>query len=186
MFTSPDHRRDNDQMTKRRSGVSLGKGVGWSKSWGNIGEDRRVPSPLYDCDDPAKRVRGIGAAQRALTGGMLVVMPTDTVYGLAADAFAADAVAALLTAKGRGRDMPVPVLVGSVETLDGAAIAGDAARELVRAFWPGGLTVVWRQQPSLNWDLGDTRGTVAVRMPAHEVALELLTKTGPLAVSSAN
>lgn len=145
-----------------------------------------MPSPLYDCDDPAKRVRGIGAAQRALSGGMLVVMPTDTVYGLAADAFDAAAVGALLAAKGRGRDMPVPILVGSMETLGGVAMAGEAAAELVRAFWPGGLTVVCRQQPSLHWDLGETRGTVGVRMPAHEIALELLKKTGPLAVSSAN
>lgn len=143
-------------------------------------------SPLYDCDDDTKRIRGIGAAQRALAAGKLVVMPTDTVYGIAADAFSADAVSALLAAKGRGRDMPVPVLVGSVETLGGVAVVTEATEALVREFWPGGLTVVCRQQPSLHWDLGDTRGTVAVRMPAHEVALELLRKTGPLAVSSAN
>lgn len=143
-------------------------------------------SPLYDCQDDTKRVRGIGAAQRALAAGKLVVMPTDTVYGLAADAFTPEAVGALLDAKGRGRDMPVPVLVGSVETLGGVAITSDAVDALVREFWPGGLTVICRQQPSLRWDLGDVHGTVAIRMPAHEIALEVLRETGPLAVSSAN
>jgi len=116
-----------------------------------------------------------------------VVMPTDTVYGIGCDAFSADAVAALLAAKGRGRDMPVPVLVGSPSTLAGiSAQSGGVVSELVEAFWPGGLTVVCRQQPSLDWDLGDARGTVAVRMPLHPVAIEVLRETGPMAVSSAN
>jgi tRNA threonylcarbamoyl adenosine modification protein (Sua5/YciO/YrdC/YwlC family) len=115
------------------------------------------------------------------------VLPTDTVYGLGADAFQADAVYALLAAKGRGREMPVPVLVGSPRTLTGIATAlDDVGQALVEAFWPGGLTIVVRQQPSLQWDLGDTRGTVAVRMPLHPVAIELLAETGPMAVSSAN
>jgi tRNA threonylcarbamoyl adenosine modification protein (Sua5/YciO/YrdC/YwlC family) len=120
-------------------------------------------------------------------GGELVVLPTDTVYGLGVDAFSPQAVAALLRAKGRSRDMPVPVLVGSPRTLDGIATRlSSQARDLVEAFWPGGLTVVCHQQPSLAWDLGDTRGTVAVRMPLHPVAIELLTAIGPMAVSSAN
>jgi tRNA threonylcarbamoyl adenosine modification protein (Sua5/YciO/YrdC/YwlC family) len=83
--------------------------------------------------------------------------------------------------------MPVPVLVGSPRTLDGIATGlSKRARELIEAFWPGGLTVVARAQPSLRWDLGDTDGTVAVRMPLHPVAIELLQATGPMAVSSAN
>jgi tRNA threonylcarbamoyl adenosine modification protein (Sua5/YciO/YrdC/YwlC family) len=119
--------------------------------------------------------------------GELVVLPTDTVYGLGTDAFNADAVAALLAAKGRGRDMPVPVLVGSPRTLDGIATdLSDDARALVEGFWPGGLTLVAWVAPSLHWDLGETGGTVAVRMPLHPVALELLVATGPMAVSSAN
>ena len=116
-----------------------------------------------------------------------MVLPTDTVYGIGADAFDPDAVKALLEAKGRGRDMPPPVLISAATTLD--AIATDVpgyARALVDAFWPGPLTLVCTQQSSLQWDLGDTRGTVAVRMPDHDVALELLERTGPLAVSSAN
>ena len=93
----------------------------------------------------------------------------------------------LLRAKGRGRDMPVPVLVGSWATIDGLVSTVDArTRDLIEAFWPGGLTLVVRHAPSLTWDLGDARGTVAVRMPLHPVAIELLEKTGPMAVSSAN
>lgn len=119
--------------------------------------------------------------------GELVVLPTDTVYGLGADAFASAAVARLLAAKRRGRDMPVPVLVGSPRTLPGIASGlTKEANALVEAFWPGALTIVVTHQPSLRWDLGDAGGTVAVRMPLHPVAIELLTETGPMAVSSAN
>jgi tRNA threonylcarbamoyl adenosine modification protein (Sua5/YciO/YrdC/YwlC family) len=114
-------------------------------------------------------------------------MPTDTVYGIGADAFDNAAVAALLAAKGRGRDMPVGVLVGSWQTIDGLAITvPEEARLLIRAFWPGALSMVIQQAPSLQWDLGDARGTVMLRMPLHPVAIELLEITGPMAVSSAN
>jgi tRNA threonylcarbamoyl adenosine modification protein (Sua5/YciO/YrdC/YwlC family) len=143
---------------------------------------RRFPTTTPDELDLAVR-----AASRAVQRGGLVVLPTDTVYGIGADAFDPDAVKALLEAKGRGRDMPPPVLISAATTLD--AIATDVpgyARALVDAFWPGPLTLVCTQQSSLQWDLGDTRGTVAVRMPDHDVAIELLERTGPLAVSSAN
>lgn len=141
----------------------------------------------FDCSVPAERAAGIQAAVNALRRGALAVLPTDTVYGLAADAFRPESVAALLRLKGRGRDMPVPVLVGSSRTLDGVAAAvPEVGRRLVEAFWPGGLTLVCREQPSLHWDLGETHGTVAVRMPLHPVAIEVLRETGPLAVSSAN
>lgn len=114
-------------------------------------------------------------------------MPTDTLYGLAADAFDSSAVSDLLAAKRRGRDMPVPVLVGSWHTIDGLVFSvRPQARELIRAFWPGALSLVVQAAPSLAWDLGDTRGTVMLRMPLHPVALELLREVGPLAVSSAN
>ena len=130
---------------------------------------------------------GVSAAVTALQSGELVVLPTDTVYGIAADAFSPMAVNLLLAAKGRGRDLPVPVLVGSWRTLDGLVDElGPLARRMVEAFWPGPLTLVVRSAPSLAWDLGETRGTVAVRMPLQPVALEILTQTGPLAVSSAN
>jgi L-threonylcarbamoyladenylate synthase len=144
-------------------------------------------SNVYDCADPLLRDTGIAAAARAVSAGQLVVVPTDTVYGIGADAFDAAAVADLLAAKGRGRDMPLPVLVGSWDTIEGLVVAVPSQlRALIEAFWPGGLTLVVEHAPSLNWDLGDARGTVAVRMPLHPVALELLAKTGPMAVSSAN
>jgi L-threonylcarbamoyladenylate synthase len=144
-------------------------------------------SPIFDCSDPEQRATGIASAISAVKDGRLVVMPTDTVYGIGADAFDASAVGALLAAKGRGRDMPVPVLVGSWHTIDGLALSvPHTARELVRAFWPGALSLVVRQAPSLQWDLGDARGTVMLRMPLHPVAIELLREVGPMAVSSAN
>jgi L-threonylcarbamoyladenylate synthase len=141
----------------------------------------------YDMNDPADRSLGLDVATTSVGRGELVVLPTDTVYGLGTDAFNHDAVAALLAAKGRGRDMPVPVLVGTPQTLNGITTGlSDDARALVEAFWPGGLTLVAPVAPSLQWDLGDTGGTVAVRMPLHPVAIELLVATGPMAVSSAN
>lgn len=142
---------------------------------------------LYDCRSVADRDRGIAAAIEAVKGGELVVLPTDTVYGLGADAFTAHAVTSLLNAKGRGRDVPPPVLVGSRHTLDGLVFSlPRTARDLVEAFWPGALTIVVQHSPTLQWDLGETGGTVAVRMPLHPVAIELLRETGPMAVSSAN
>lgn len=141
----------------------------------------------FRTDEAAEREAGIATAALAVQRGELVVLPTDTVYGVGADAFDAEAVRRLLAAKGRGRDMPPPVLVSAATTLDALAVGIPSyARALVDELWPGALTLVCRQQPSLLWDLGDTRGTVAVRMPDHEVALELLSRTGPLAVSSAN
>ncbi|WP_210605305.1 L-threonylcarbamoyladenylate synthase [Brevibacterium oceani] len=124
---------------------------------------------------------------RVADTGSLLVIPTDTVYGIAADAFSASAVAALLAAKGRGRDMPPPVLVPRSETIFGLIDGVDETLlALTAQFWPGPLTIIANAQPSLDWDLGDTHGTVAVRMPDDEYALALLARTGPLAVSSAN
>jgi tRNA threonylcarbamoyl adenosine modification protein (Sua5/YciO/YrdC/YwlC family) len=144
-------------------------------------------SELFDCTDPDTRATGIASAVSALGGGRLVVLPTDTVYGIGANAFDNSAVAALLAAKGRGRNMPVPVLVGSWHTIDGLVYTvPNAARELIRAFWPGALSLVVRQAPSLSWDLGDANGTVMLRMPLHPVAIDLLREVGPMAVSSAN
>lgn len=143
--------------------------------------------PVYDCSDPDARVEGLAAAARAARAGSLVVLPTDTVYGLGCDAFSADGVRALLRAKKRGPDMPVPVLIGSWSTIDGLVLAVPrTARLLVEAFWPGGLSIVLPHAPSLGWDLGRTRGTVMLRMPLHPVAIELLREVGPMAVSSAN
>lgn len=141
----------------------------------------------YDCADEEIRRTGIDAAQAALEAGELAVLPTDTVYGLAADAFSPDAVQRLLDAKGRTRQKPPPVLVGAPTTLEALATEVPGwLRSMIGELWPGPLTIVCRQQPSLTWDLGETHHTVAVRMPDHPVALGLLKQTGPLAVSSAN
>ncbi|MFC4783759.1 L-threonylcarbamoyladenylate synthase [Nocardioides sp. MAHUQ-72] len=144
-------------------------------------------SQRYPTSTEDEREAAVAAASLAVQRGELVVLPTDTVYGIGADAFDPVAVRGLLAAKGRGREMPPPVLVSAATTLDALAVSIPAyARALVEAFWPGPLTLVCHQQSSLRWDLGDTRGTVAVRMPDHEVAREILERTGPLAVSSAN
>jgi L-threonylcarbamoyladenylate synthase len=144
-------------------------------------------SDRYDCSDPEQRAAGLKAAVEAVRRGELIVLPTDTVYGIGAEAFSPAAITSLLAAKQRGRDMPPPVLVGTVRAATALVEElSDAGRDLIGEFWPGGLTLVCRAQRMLSWDLGDTRGTVAIRMPLHPMALDLLKETGPLAVSSAN
>jgi L-threonylcarbamoyladenylate synthase len=142
---------------------------------------------VYDCSDPVARDNGLDAAVSAISDGKLVLMPTDTVYGVGAHAFMPSAVTALLAAKNRGRTMPVPVLIGEANTIAGLTLGlPQAANDLAEKFWPGGLTLVVEHAPSLAWDLGDAEGTVAVRLPDDELARALLRRTGPLAVSSAN
>lgn len=142
---------------------------------------------IYDCTDPGARAAGLDAAAAALGWGRLVLLPTDTVYGVAADAFSPEAVTGLLAAKNRGRTMPVPVLIGEASTLAGLVTrTPPAATVLAQAFWPGALTLVVEHAPSLAWDLGEAEGTVAVRLPDDELTRDLLRRTGPLAVSSAN
>jgi tRNA threonylcarbamoyl adenosine modification protein (Sua5/YciO/YrdC/YwlC family) len=144
-------------------------------------------SLTYAMADPAQRRRGLDAATSALRRGDLVVLPVDTVYAVACDAFSDRGVDRLREAKAAGPDLPLQVLVGTPATIDGLGYGlTKAARDLAEAFWPGGLTLVVRQQPSLTWDLADAAGTVGLRMPLHPVALELLRATGPLAVSAAS
>ncbi len=129
----------------------------------------------FDANNSQDRVAGLEAAKVALAAQRCIVMPTDTVYGIAADAFSAQAVSTLLASKGRGRNMPPPVLIPSIQTMDGLAISvPEDARALAEEFWPGALTLILLAQPSLTWDLGETRGTVALRVPDDEVARELL------------
>jgi tRNA threonylcarbamoyl adenosine modification protein (Sua5/YciO/YrdC/YwlC family) len=141
----------------------------------------------FDMTSPGGRERGLSAATDEIAEGALVVVPTDTTYGIGCDAFSRTAVARLRRARGSSRSAPPPVLVPHVRTMDGIATGVSAdVRALAEAFWPGALTVICRAQPTLDWDLGDSGGTVSIRMPLHPVALELLERTGPLAVSSAN
>src|SRR5712691_393641 len=144
-------------------------------------------SMRFDCRDPFSRTAGIDAAVTAARGGELIVLPTDTVYGIGVDAFTPSPVTTMLAVKGRGRNMPPPVLVGTARAA--AALVDDLGafgQALIDEFWPGALTLIFRASPTLLWDLGDSKGTVALRMPLHAVALDVLRQTGPLAVSSAN
>jgi L-threonylcarbamoyladenylate synthase len=144
-------------------------------------------APEIDCSDSSELLTGVRLARTAIGRGELVVLPTDTVYGIAADAFSPAAVTRLLEAKGRGRQSPPPVLIPSIDALDALAESvPPEVRDLVEAFWPGGLTIILPARSSLAWDLGDAHGTVALRMPANRIALMVLGETGPLAVSSAN
>ena len=149
-------------------------------------------SPAYqrfDCtgDQPARQAAAIEAAREAIEAGACVVLPTDTVYGIGADAFSPHAVQRLLDAKGRGRDMPPPVLIGEPSLIRALAVdVPEGAKELIGRHWPGPLTIICRMQPSLRMDLGENENTIALRVPDHELAREILRRTGPMAVSSAN
>ena len=144
-------------------------------------------SRVFDCHDPDARAEALTTASAVIGRGGLVVLPTDTVYGVGADAFSATAVQALLDAKGRDRQMPPPVLISGTPVLQALTVElTEDVETLTTAFWPGALTVIVWAQPSLDWDLGETGGTVAVRVPDHPLARDLLRATGPMAISSAN
>ena len=153
-------------------------------------EGEQVPErehQRFSCATEAQLDEALTAARAALDAGEVIVLPTDTVYGIGADAFNSEAVEKLLTAKGRGRDMPPPVLIADAGLIRALAVeVPDSLHLLVEAYWPGPLTVICKAQPSLQMDLGDTAGTVALRVPDHDVARALLRQTGPVAVSSAN
>jgi tRNA threonylcarbamoyl adenosine modification protein (Sua5/YciO/YrdC/YwlC family) len=143
----------------------------------------------FDCtvDDPSRNAEATEAARQAIEAGECIVLPTDTVYGIGVDAFSAKAVQRLLDAKQRGRDMPPPVLIGEPTLIRALAVdVPEKAKDLVDKHWPGALTVICRIQPSLRMDLGETEGTIALRVPDHGLAREILRRTGPMAVSSAN
>ena len=142
---------------------------------------------IYDCSLDTDLLTGMRLAKVSLGRNELVVLPTDTVYGIGCDAFSAKGVAGLLAAKGRGPQSPPPVLIPNLATLNALAEdIPDVATRLAETFWPGALTLILRAQSSLSWDLGETKGTVALRMPDHKIALALLEEVGPMAVSSAN
>jgi|GEM_PF-46703 len=171
---------------KKHDALSLG---GKAPRSGDGGRTRlnSVPAQIIDCQNVEQRALGISLAHEAVSAGHSIVIPTDTVYGVGCDAFSPAAVAGLLALKGRGRHMPPPVLVGAVSDVDRlVAEVPESARAVMEQMWPGGVTIILKAHPDVSWDLGDTGGTVAIRMPDNDIALELLAKTGPLAVSSAN
>lgn len=145
-----------------------------------------MSSSVFSTDDPHALLEGMRAARMAIGRGKVVCIPTDTHYALVADAFKPAAVAALREVRGMPERAPLAVVVPGIPTL--AALAEsvpDEVSELVKEFWPGALTVITAAGESLMWDLGDTKGTVALRMPSHRIALELLSETGPLVASGA-
>lgn len=129
----------------------------------------------------------IAEAAQAVLAGSLIVLPTDTVYGIGARPDDAEATARLFRAKGRARELRLPVLVASREAAEEVATFDERARALAGRFWPGPLSLVLpRSARSRGWDLGEEATTIAVRMPHHPLALAVLARTGPLAVTSAN
>lgn len=129
----------------------------------------------------------MAAARDALLAGRVVGVPTDTVYGLAVHPDSRDGVVALYRLKGRQSDKAMAVLVADADQVSQVAELSPAARQLAGAHWPGPLTLVVKRAPGLGEWIGDAeRGTVAVRVPDHPAALELLAATGPLVVTSAN
>jgi L-threonylcarbamoyladenylate synthase len=131
--------------------------------------------------DFGNRDRSVALAQAALRRGELVMLPLDTQYALVGDAFRAEALGRLRRARERPADWAPPLVVPSVAALGGIAHVEGPVQELARAFWPGMLSLVCDPQPSLTWELGDTRRGVVVRMPLHPVALEVLAEVGPCA-----
>ncbi|WP_233438805.1 L-threonylcarbamoyladenylate synthase [Kocuria varians] len=144
-------------------------------------------SEIRPCGSQEELDDAVARAAEVVTEGGCIVLPTDTVYGIGCDAFSAAGVQALLGAKGRTREMPPPVLIARPAVMDGLADEVSAeARALAEAFWPGALTIVCWAQPTLGWDLGETHGTVALRVPDDRVTRAVLERVGPMAVSSAN
>ena len=145
-----------------------------------------MSAELFRTANKAELLQGMRHARMAIGRGQVVCVPTDTSYALVADAFKPSAVEALRSARGMAEGAPVSVFVPGIPTLRAlAAHVHEDVATLVAEFWPGALTLILPAGESLSWDLGQTKGTVALRMPANRVALELLSETGPLAQSGA-
>ncbi|HHT41483.1 MAG TPA: threonylcarbamoyl-AMP synthase [Actinomyces sp.] len=142
---------------------------------------KTVHSTTKLSETDAQEIKGI------VSQGGVIVLPTDTVYGIGADPYSTDAVNAVLRAKGRGRQMPPPVLISSPKDAEKVSLElNNCARALIENLWPGALTLITKSVPNIRFDLGDIKDTIAIRMPDHPVTLDILRHTGPLAVTSAN
>lgn len=139
-------------------------------------------------DAAAPAPAAIAVLRRHLDAGGVVALPTDTIYGLAANALAADAVARVFALKGRGFDKPLPVVVR--DRAQAAELAAELTPEFERlaaAFWPGPLTLVVRARPELPPALTAGSGSVGMRQPASPLLAALLAAIGyPLTATSAN
>jgi L-threonylcarbamoyladenylate synthase len=146
-----------------------------------------VTSQTFHTAEPDQLLEGMRKARMAIGQGRVVVIPTDTSYAVVADAFKASAVHALRDVRQMPAKAPLGVLLPGIPTL--RALAEDPPELVTRLageFWPGALTLIVPAGESLAWDLGDTKGTVALRMPSNRIALELLSETGPLVASLAS
>lgn len=142
---------------------------------------------LFSLAKPAELLEGMRKARLAIGRGQVVVAPTDTAYALVADAFKPPALASLRALRHMPDGSPLGVFVPGIPTLQALSEdVPDPVSALAREFWPGSLTLIVPARESLTWDLGDTQGTVALRMPGHRATLELLSETGPLAAAQAS
>ena len=144
-----------------------------------------TPVLLASGDPPPAEV--IVAAVAALRDGDIIGIPTDTVYGLAADPWHSGAADRLFQVKGRPRSVELPVLVsGEQQALELATAVPACARQLMARFWPGALTLVLPRRQDLAADLGEEDATIGLRCPDHPLPLALCRSLGPIATSSAN
>lgn len=147
-----------------------------------VGGSRRI----LDASAGSNRLQALEEARLALRAGLVVGLPTDTVYGLAVDPTQPGAVQRLFELKARPDSVALPVLVADVGQAQSLGDCGPAARALMSRWWPGGLTLVVTRRPGLGLELGGDEGTIGVRCPAHAIPLELARMVGPLATTSAN
>ena len=145
------------------------------------------PGMILDALGDPPPNESISAAVEALRKGLVVGIPTDTVYGLAVDPWCPGATDRLFAVKRRPRNVELPVFVSDLaQALELAPNLPGPARSLMEAFWPGPLTIVVPRGPSLTADLGDNTATIGLRCPAHPVPLALCATSGPYATTSAN
>jgi L-threonylcarbamoyladenylate synthase len=143
-----------------------------------------MPPPVLPADDP----EAVDRAVDALRSGRPVVLPTETVYGVAALPSVPGATARLFALKGRPDTVPLAVLVADVDqAAEVAELDGAVARRLAERYWPGPLTLVLRRRPeAAAFELGGRPETVGIRCPDHDLVRAIAGRVGPIATTSAN
>lgn len=145
-------------------------------------------SQIFDLSgqpDESVIAEAVSSAAVAISNGELVVIPTDTSYAILCDAFNPTAVAKLRAAKNQDESVSVPVGAGNMATVDGVASFSELGRDLVNAFWPGSLTVLTKNQPSVHMAVKTADQALAVRIPNNPIAIAVLNATGPAAMTGA-